>query len=102
MPWLEDMFLWRPQVPGAGPPGKRLPVLPAHCVHFVMETSLEKNRVGDAALEHLTSDALLIANGKLVSRCGCCSCCKAMTLPLSPESDHCHEEDAPGNNKRLQ
>ena len=88
-------------MPGAGLPGKGLPVLSAHCVHFVMETSLERNHVGDAALEHLTLDALLIANGKLVSRCGCCSCCKGMTLPLSPESDHCHE-DAPENNKRLQ
>ena len=101
MPWLEDMCLRWLQVPGAGLPGKGLPVLSAHCVHFVMETSLERNHVGDAALEHLTLDALLIANGKLVSRCGCCSCCKGMTLPLSPESDHCHE-DAPENNKRLQ
>lgn len=57
--------------------------------------------MGDAALEHLASDAFLVAGGKLVSRCGCCTCYKAMTLPLFPESDH-HHEDAPGNNKRLQ
>lgn len=66
-----------------------------------METSLEGNHQGDAALEHLLLVVLLITSGQLVPCCGCCSCCKAVTLPLSPEFDHCFE-DAPGDNKELQ
>lgn len=69
--------------------------------HFVMGTRIESNHTGDAASERLTSDVLFIGDGKVVSHCGCCNCCKGLTLPLSSESDYCHE-DAPGNNKRLQ
>lgn len=54
VPWLEGVCLLWALVPGAGLPGKGLPVLPAHCVRFVVETTLERNHTGDAAFEHLT------------------------------------------------